>query len=95
MMTELVAIDLPLSLSLVQEIQRCLDASHAFTVLDPRDSPERRHLLLDALAPTAIVDSEGRRPYRAGRSLDSGDAAVVVTSGSTSTIRRTRRSNWP
>ena len=85
MMTELVAIDLPLSLSLVKEIQRCLDAGRAFTVLDPRDSPERRRLLLDALAPTAIVDSDGRRSHHAGRSLESGDAAVVVTSGSTGT----------
>ena len=84
-MTELVALDVPLSITLVKEIERCLDAGQAFTVLDPRDSPERRRILLDAIAPTSIVTDEGRHSYPAGRQLEAGDAAVVVTSGSTGT----------
>lgn len=82
-MTELVAIDLPLGARLVEEIHRCLDTGQAFSVLDPQDSPTRRQLILDAIAPTAILTEEGVSSYRHGRGLESGDAAVVVTSGST------------
>jgi O-succinylbenzoic acid--CoA ligase len=82
-MPQLVALALAPGDTFVSELQRCWDAGDAITVLDQRlPEAETKHVMA-ALAPTAIVDSTGRRSLEGGRPSEAGDAVVLATSGTT------------
>lgn len=60
------------------------DAGHALLPVDPRLPPPARHALLEAMAPSMVLDEDGEVVERRdGRPTDEGDALVVPTSGST------------
>ena len=59
------------------------DADAAVTVLDPTAPRAVLDGLLAAVAPTHIVDDDGRRVLPGGVPVPAGTAAVVVTSGTT------------
>ncbi len=68
----------------VDVLQRVWDDGDALLPVDPRLPDVARDRLLDALAPSAVIDPEGRRHARpGGRPVKDGDALVVATSGST------------
>ena len=82
-MPTLVALDLPGGPAFVAELQRVWDAGDAALPVDPRLPPAAREQLFAALAPGAVVDGEGRRTLAGGRPVETGDALVVATSGTT------------
>ncbi len=87
-MPELVALDLPGGKGFVDALQAVWDTGDAAAPLDPRLPPPAAAALLDALAPTRLVRSDGeiiRLP--GGRPVEEGDALVVATSGSTGAAR--------
>lgn len=81
-MPHLVAIDLPGGAAFVDEVRRIWDRGDAVLPLDRRLSGPARQRLIDALAPTRLLDEHGERRLD-GRPVDVGDALVVATSGST------------
>ena len=82
-MAHLVALDLPGGQHFVEALRREWEAGNAILPVDRRLPPVAREVLLDAMQPAFVVDSNGRRARTAGRSVDSGDALVMATSGST------------
>ena len=88
-MPDLVAIDLPGGPDFVTALRRVWDAGDAALPVDQRLGPDARAVLLDTLAPAAVIgpghDSRGpgRRPRPGGRPVESGDALVMATSGTT------------
>jgi O-succinylbenzoic acid--CoA ligase len=85
-MVDVIALDITLGPALRDAIARCLDAGEAFAVLNPQDSAARRADVLAALAPTFIQNHEGERfIYSNGTPVEPGDAALVVTSGTSGT----------
>lgn len=83
-MPELVALDLPAGATWLAELRRAWDDGDAVFPVDPRLPPAARRTLLSAIAPTVVVDSDGRRRID-GRPVADGDALVVATSGTTGT----------
>lgn len=61
------------------------DAGAAVTVIDPSAPPAAVEKVLATVAPTHLVDIDGRRPLPGGVPAAEGTAAVVVTSGTTGT----------
>jgi O-succinylbenzoic acid--CoA ligase len=59
------------------------DAGDAAFPVDLRLPAPARSRVLDAMAPNAIVDADGRHPLPGGRPVEDGDALVVATSGTT------------
>ncbi len=85
-MRRLVALDIPPSAAFVEALRRCHDAGDAVLPLDDRLPDPARRALLDALAPSAVVDGLGEEhPLAGGRPVEAGDAVVLATSGSTGT----------
>lgn len=82
-MPELVAIDLPGSNDFVVALQRAWDDGDAVLPVDQRLAPAARTALLDALAPSHVVDRSGRTARPGGRPVEPGDALVMATSGTT------------
>ena len=80
-MPKLVALELTNGQELFDCIAELEQAGDAFCVLDSRDSPQRRELILDILAPTHLRTTKGTVVLRNGRSVSDGDGAVVITSG--------------
>jgi O-succinylbenzoic acid--CoA ligase len=81
---ELVALDLPGGTGFVDALRAVWDTGDAVAPLDPRLPPPAARALLEALAPTRLVASDGAITRLAhGRPVDDGDAVVVATSGST------------
>lgn len=81
---ELVAVPATGGSAFVDTLLRTWDAGDALLPLDPRLPPAGLETLLDRLAPTVVADADGsltRRP--GGRPVDTGDALVMATSGST------------
>src|SRR4051794_40515784 len=66
-------------------VRAAWDAGEAVTVIDPTAPPAALARVLDALAPTHLVDGSGRRALPRGVPVPEGTAAVVVTSGTTGT----------
>jgi len=64
-------------------VRAARDAGAAVTVLDPTAPRAVLDGLLAAVAPTHVVDAEGRHPRPGGVPVPEGTAAVVVTSGTT------------
>lgn len=68
----------------VDQLRRVWDAGDAVFPLDPRLPRPAAEALLDALAPSSLVDPDGGvHPRAGGRPVDHGDALVVATSGTT------------
>ncbi len=66
-------------------VRAAWDAGEAITVIDPAAPPAAVARVLDALAPTHLVDESGRHALPGGVPVPEGTAAVVVTSGTTGT----------
>ena len=81
-MTDLVALDLPLGGTLIDEIAAAWSAGDAVTVLDPRWGETTRRQALAALRPTLLVDGSSRIRLSDGIEAEQGDALVVLSSGS-------------
>jgi O-succinylbenzoic acid--CoA ligase len=83
---ELVAVAVPGGSAFVDLLQRVWDRGDALLPIDPRLPGPAVAQLLDAMAPTRVVDRFGEEAARAGgRPIEDGDALVVATSGSTGT----------
>ncbi len=84
-MPELVAVVARGSDAFVDVLRRAWDAGDAVLPLDPRLPAPATEALLEALAPSALVDPlDGQRqPRPGGRPIEPGDALVVATSGTT------------
>ncbi|MGH9068972.1 MAG: class I adenylate-forming enzyme family protein [Acidimicrobiales bacterium] len=83
-MPDLVALALPGGPGFVEALTRAWEAGDAVAPLDPRLPPAATAAVLDALAPTVVVDGDGERHRRpGGRPVEEGDALVVATSGTT------------
>ncbi|HVC15622.1 MAG TPA: AMP-binding protein [Acidimicrobiales bacterium] len=83
-MPELVAIDLPGGRGFTDALRAVWDTGDAAAPLDPRLPPAARAQLLQALAPTRLVGSDGTvSGLPGGVPAEEGDAIVVATSGST------------
>jgi O-succinylbenzoic acid--CoA ligase len=64
-------------------VRRCWDDGEAVAVLDPRAPAAALDRAAALLAPTHVVDGNGRRAVADGRPATGGVAAVVLTSGTT------------
>jgi O-succinylbenzoic acid--CoA ligase len=82
-MARLVALDLPGGPAFVEALQRVWDHGDAAFPLDRRLPAAARAGVLAAMAPAAVVDHDGEHALEPGRPVESGDALVVATSGST------------
>ena len=82
-MAELVALDLGGD-GFVEALRRVWDEGDAVLPLDPRAPLAHSRRILDALAPSAVISSDGRRTGRPGGvPVEPGDAVVIATSGTT------------
>jgi O-succinylbenzoic acid--CoA ligase len=86
-MARLVALALPGGPAFVDAVRLIWDAGDAVAPLDPRSPEPLRRAQLATLAPDALVDGDGRHPLQDGRPVDDGDAAVLLTSGTSGTQR--------
>ncbi|MFM7685393.1 MAG: class I adenylate-forming enzyme family protein [Actinomycetota bacterium] len=84
-MPHLVAIDLPGGQGFVDELRRIWDAGDAALPIDRRLPAPARSALLEAMAPSSLVDDNGHHALPGGRPVEPGDALVMATSGSTGT----------
>ncbi len=82
-MHDLVALDLDPGDAFVDALRRAWDDGDAVLPLDRRLPAPAQARLVAALAPTAVVDAQGRRRLDGGRPVEAGDALVVATSGTT------------
>jgi O-succinylbenzoic acid--CoA ligase len=80
-MAELVALDMSLGTALVEQIRRAHDRGRAVSVIDQRVSATRRAQLIEALAPTHVIDESGEERAWPGRSVEANDGLVIATSG--------------
>ena len=81
-MNRLVALCLPGGPTFVDAIQRVWDEGDAVFPVDQRLPKQAQLDLIDHMGASVVVDSSGTTPI-AGRPVESGDALVVATSGST------------
>ncbi|HEX6658409.1 MAG TPA: AMP-binding protein, partial [Ilumatobacter sp.] len=82
-MPRLVALDLVGGPMFVDALRRVWDDGDAVAPLDPRLPVPARQRVLEALAPSAVIDAMGEHALAAGRAVEPGDAVVVTTSGTT------------
>ena len=82
-MRNLVALAMPGGPGLVDALQRIWDDGDAVFPIDLRLPKPARDRVLQAMAPSAVVDDSGERSALSGaRPIGQGDALVVATSGS-------------
>lgn len=81
----LVAIDIEGGPAFVAALQKVWDDGDAVLPLDPRLPAAWRTSIVDALAPTAVIEADGERRDLDGRPTEDGDAVVMPTSGTTGT----------
>lgn len=85
-MPELVALMVPAGERFVQLVDEIWSRGDAFAPIDPRLPPESRHEVLHVVRPTSLVagepGSETVRILRRGQEVETGDALVIATSGS-------------
>lgn len=82
-MNELVAIDLPPGDAFVVALRRIWDRGDAAFPIDHRLPVPARQRLVDALRPGRILDRSGETEWLDGAPVESGDALVMATSGTT------------
>lgn len=82
-MAQLVAIDLEGGAAFVDAVRRAWDDGDAVLPLGGRLPGPWKTALVDALAPTAVVERDGERRRLDGRPSEDGDAVVIATSGTT------------
>lgn len=84
----LVALDLPGGAMFVDVLRRVWERGDAVWPVDQRLPPPARAALVDALAPTSVIDVSGSEVTLAdGRPVEPGDALVIATSGTTGAAR--------
>ena len=87
-MPELVALAVPPGPAFLDALRRIWDDGDAVLPLDPHAPAPHRDRLLNALAPSAVVEADGTRHHRSGgRPVEDGDAVVIATSGTTGAPR--------
>ena len=83
-MARLVALDMPASQMFVEQVQRAWSNGDAVLPIDQRLPPTGKKLLLDAMAPSEVIDASATSSSLPnGRPLQEGDALVIASSGST------------
>ena len=82
-MKALIALDIEPSQRFVDEISKAWDEGDAVLPIDQRLPTEAKKQLIAELKPSYIVSSNGRAPLEGGLPVESDDALVVATSGST------------
>lgn len=83
-MPDLVALDLPPGPAFVTQLRKAWDAGDAVLPVDQRLPAAAKASLLAALAPSVVIGpGGGRTGWPHGQPMESGDAVVVATSGST------------
>lgn len=79
-MPELVVVDLAAS-AVPPVVEAVWDRGDAVSVLPSHAPPAWRRELLQALAPTRLIDRTGEHALDDGRPVEAGDALVIATSG--------------
>ncbi|MBU3688040.1 MAG: AMP-dependent synthetase [Acidimicrobiales bacterium mtb01] len=82
-MTRLVALDLPGGESFVRHVVDIWSMGDAVLPIDQRLPPAAKTRLLELLGAHEVIDATGHASLATGRALESGDALVIATSGST------------
>ncbi|WP_420445759.1 class I adenylate-forming enzyme family protein [Candidatus Poriferisodalis sp.] len=82
-MHRLVALSLGGGDRFVSELQRAWDAGDAVLPVDQRLPTAAQQSLVERMGASYVVDATGRHRRRGGWPVEPGDAAVMVTSGST------------
>lgn len=83
-MTELVALAQQAGPAFVESLQRVWEHGDAVFPLDTRLPLQEQQRVMAAMAPSAVIESDGqRRSLSGGHPLEPGDALVVATSGTT------------
>jgi O-succinylbenzoic acid--CoA ligase len=82
-MQSLIALDLEPSQKFVDELSRAWDSGDAVLPIDQRLPQEAKSQLIEQMKPSHIISVEGQQRLPSGVSVESGDALVVATSGST------------
>ena len=82
-MRRLVALDLPGGEAFVAAVRRAHDQGDAVFPLDRRLPDAARRRLLEAMAPSVLLDDAGEHLLSGGVPTEEGDAFVVATSGTT------------
>lgn len=82
-MLRLVALDLPGGPGFVDSLRRVWDDADAVLPLDRRLEPGQRRALAHRLGASLVIDEHGVTRLSDGFPVESGDALVVATSGST------------
>ncbi len=83
-MARLIALDMPASKTFVDLVQRAWSNGDAVLPIDQRLPLASKKMLLDAMAPSEIIDgSFTASSLPNGRSVQDGDALVIASSGST------------
>ena len=83
-MARLIALDMPASKTFVDLVQRAWSNGDAVLPIDQRLRPAGKKMLLDAMAPSEIIDASfTASTLPNGRPMQDGDALVIASSGST------------
>ena len=83
-MARLIALDMPASKTFVDLVQRAWSNGDAVLPIDQRLRPAGKKMLLDAMAPSEIIDASfTASSLPNGRPMQDGDALVIASSGST------------
>ncbi|MEM7337733.1 MAG: AMP-binding protein [Actinomycetota bacterium] len=83
-MARLVALALPGGPEYVDAIRRVWERGDAIAPLDPRLPAAETARVMEALAPSAVIEADGdERELAGGEPVEPGDALVIATSGTT------------
>lgn len=82
-MPSLVALDLPGGPEFVEQLRRAWGRGDAVLPIDQRLPSPARQKLVAAMRPDLVVDAAGEHRQDLGQPVETGDALVVATSGST------------
>jgi O-succinylbenzoic acid--CoA ligase len=83
LMRDLIAIDLPGGPAFLDQLARAWDGGDAVLPLDQRLAPAAKAAVVAALGAGVVVGPAGRERRRGGVPVESGDAVVMATSGTT------------
>lgn len=79
----LVAVDLPGGIAFVDALRRVWERGDAVFPVDQRLPAPARARIMNSIAPTSVIDATGETGLPDGRPVETGDALVVATSGTT------------